>query len=186
MVSLGAQQDEQARTSESTVVGVGHRDAKGGARGRGVGGAGAGSAAQKAAGVHRQAAGTGAAGGVAAASRGARTECDDGGVMAMRARETGGKKSLPPGWVRAEPLPKRLYAVSRVPRSYQLKKQRRAQKKRQRQRADRERQRAQRAAARAAPQAAVLARRHEQQARRQAKQAAALARQHEQQARRLA
>jgi len=101
------------------------------------------------------------------------------GVMAMRARETGGKKSLPPGWVRAEPLPRRLYAVSRVPRSYQLKKQRRAQKKRQRQRADKELKRAQRAQARAAQQA-------EQQARRQAKHATALAHQQEKQARRQA
>jgi len=119
------------------------------------------------------------------------------GVMAMRARETGGKKSLPPGWVRAEPLPRRLYGVSRVPRSYQLKKQRRAQKKRQRQRADRELKRAQRVQARAAHQAeqqvrrqakhaAVLAHRHEQQAHRQAKHAVALARQQEQQARRQA
>jgi len=104
----------------------------------------------------------------------------------MRAKETGGKKSLPAGRVRSEPLPRRLYGVSRVPRSYQLKKQRRAQKKRQRQRAESERKRLQRAEARAAHQAAVQARRHERQARRQAKQAAMEARQHEQQARRQA
>jgi hypothetical protein len=108
------------------------------------------------------------------------------GVMAMRARETGGQKSLPPGRVRTEPLPRRLYAVKRVPRSYQLKQQRRAHKKRQRQRAESERKRTERAQARAAYQAAVQARRQERQARRQAKEAEQQARQQEQQGRRLA
>src|SRR5947209_18066286 len=172
MVSLGTQQDDQPRTGESTVVGSGHRHAQGGAGGRGVGGPGAGSAAQKAAAPAWQAAASWAARRVGAASPGARAEVLMRGVMAMRAKETGGKKSLPAGRVRSEPLPRRLYGVSRVPRSYQLKKQRRAQKKRQRQRAESERKRVQRAEARAAQQGAVEARRHERQLRRRAKEAA--------------
>src|SRR5437588_386327 len=47
MVSLGTHQDDQARTGEPTVVGPGYRDAKGGAAGRGVGGARARSAEEK-------------------------------------------------------------------------------------------------------------------------------------------
>lgn len=108
------------------------------------------------------------------------------GVMAMRAKETGGQKSLPPGRVKSEPLPRRLYGVSRVPRSYELKQRRRAQKKRVRQRAQSECKRVERAQARAERQAAVEARRQERQRRRQAKEAAVLARQQEQQVRRQA
>jgi hypothetical protein len=108
------------------------------------------------------------------------------GIMAMRAVETGGKKILPQGRVRAEPLPTRLYAVSRVPKSYQLKKQRREEKKRQRQRARTKVKREQRAEAKASQQAEKLARRQEKQARREAKQAAELARQQERQGRRAA
>jgi hypothetical protein len=101
-------------------------------------------------------------------------------VMAMRAKETGGHKSLPAGRVSSEPLPRRLYGVSRVSRSYELKQRRRAQKKRVRQPAHSEHTPAQRAQAQAAQQAAVQARQRERQRRRQAKVAAALARQHEQ------
>ena len=108
------------------------------------------------------------------------------GVMAMRAKETGGHKGLPAGRVRSEPLPRRLYGVSRVSRSYELKQRRRAQKKRVRQRAHSEHMRAERAQARAAQQAAMEARQRERQMRRQAKAAAALARQHEQEIHRQA
>src|SRR5205807_10208295 len=101
------------------------------------------------------------------------------GIMAMLAVETGGKKILPPGRVRAEPLPTRLYAVSRVPKSYQLKKHRREEKKRQRQRARTKVKREQRAEAKAWHQA-------EKQARREAKHAAELARQQERQGQRAA
>ena len=104
----------------------------------------------------------------------------------MRAVETGGKKILPQGGVRAEPLPTRLYPVSRVPKSYQLKKQRREEKKRHRQRARTKVKREQRAEARAAQQAEKQARRQEKQARREAKQAAELACQQERQGRRAA
>ena len=97
----------------------------------------------------------------------------------MRAVETGGKKILPQGCVRAEPLPTRLYAVSRVPKSYQLKKQRREEKKRHRQRARTKVKREQRAEAKASHQA-------EKQARREAKHAAELARQQERQGQRAA
>jgi DDE family transposase len=108
------------------------------------------------------------------------------GIMAMRAVETGGKKSLPQGCVRAEPLPTRLYALSRVPKSYQLKKQRREEKKRQRQRGRSKVKREQRAEAKALQQAEKLARRQEKLARREAKRAAELARRHERQGRRAA
>src|SRR5437667_2490567 len=101
------------------------------------------------------------------------------GIMAMRAVETGGKKILPQGRVRAEPLPTRLYALSRVPKSYQLKKQRREEKKRHRQRARTKVKREQRAEAKALQQA-------EKQARREAKRAAELARRQERQERRAA
>lgn len=108
------------------------------------------------------------------------------GIMAMRAVETGGKKILPQGCVRAEPLPTRLYAVSRVPKSYQLKKQRREEKKRQRQHAWTKVKREQRAEAKASHQAEKQARRQEKQARREAKHAAELARRQERQGRRAA
>jgi hypothetical protein len=108
------------------------------------------------------------------------------GIMAMRAVETGGKKSLPQGCVRAEPLPAHLYAVSRVAKSYQLKKQRRQEKKRQQQRARTKVKREQRAEAKALQQAEKQARRQEKQARREAKRAAELARRQERQERRAA
>src|SRR6266568_3045442 len=76
MVSLGTQQDEQARTSEPTVAGASHRDAQGSAAGRGVGGPGAGSTAEKAAALQGQEAASWAARLAPAASTGARTECD--------------------------------------------------------------------------------------------------------------
>ena len=82
----------------------------------------------------------------------------------MRAADTGGKKILPAGRLRTEPLPMRLYPVSRVPKSSQLKKQRREEKKRNRQRAQTKERRAQRAREQVAKQA-------EMQARRQARQA---------------
>ena len=104
----------------------------------------------------------------------------------MRAVETGGKKILPQGGVRAEPLPTRLYPVSRVPKSYQRKKQRREEKKRHRQRARTKVKREQRAEAKASQQAEKRARRQEKQARREAKQAAELACQQERQGRRAA
>jgi len=100
------------------------------------------------------------------------------GIMAMRAADTGGKKILPAGRVRTEPLPMRLYPVSRVPKSYQLKKQRREEKKRNRQRAQTKERRAQRAAERAAKQAEMQAR----QERRAAKEAQAQARRQARQA----
>ena len=106
------------------------------------------------------------------------------GVMAIRAAESGGQNVLPKGAVRAEALPKQLYPVSRVPKSYQLKKQRRAEKKRNRQRGKTKAQREQRAQAKAAEQAAKEVRRQVRQERRAAKEAAQLAARQEKQARR--
>ncbi len=91
------------------------------------------------------------------------------GIMALRAAESGGKRLLPKGQVRAEPLPSRLYAVRRVCKSHQLKKKRREEKKRNQQSAQVKARREQRAKARAAKQADEQARRQE---RRAAKQAA--------------
>ncbi len=108
------------------------------------------------------------------------------GVMAMRAAESGGGKVLPPGQMRAQPLPSQLYAVSRIPKSYQLKKQRREEKKRNRQRAQTRERREQRALKRTAEQGEKQARRQEKWARREAKQAAEVARRQEKQARRQA
>jgi len=92
--------------------------------------------------------------------------------MAMRAAESGGKKLLPNGQVRAEPLPSRLYAVRRVCKSHQVKKKRREEKKRNKQSAQARARREQRAQERAAKQAAIQAQRLEKRERRAAKQAA--------------
>lgn len=108
------------------------------------------------------------------------------GIMAMRAAESGGKATLEAARVRTEPLPTRLYPVSRVPKSYQLKKQRREEKKRNRQRAQTKGKREERLAARAAEQAAKEARRQERQQRRAAKEAERLSRQQERQQRQVA
>src|SRR5436305_8900991 len=75
MVSLGTHQDDEARTGEPTVVGPGHRDAKGGSAGRGVGGPGAGSPEEKTKVPHRQEAPSWTARLAAEAPAGARTEC---------------------------------------------------------------------------------------------------------------
>ena len=108
------------------------------------------------------------------------------GIMAMRAVETGGEKILPQGRVRAEPLPTRLYPVSRVCKSHQLKKRRREEKKRNRQRAQNKARREQRVLERATRQVERQARRQERQARQEAKQAAELTRQQVREARREA
>jgi len=105
--------------------------------------------------------------------------------MAMRAGETGGKKILEVAWVRTEPLPTRLYPVSRVPKSYQLKKQRREEKKRHRQRARTKGQREERMAAKAAEHAAKEARRLERQQQRAAKEVERLLRQQEREQQRV-
>src|SRR6266849_4574081 len=94
------------------------------------------------------------------------------GIMALRAAESGGKRLLPKGQLRAEPLPSRLYAVRRVCKSHQLKKKRREEKKRNKQSAKARARREQRAEERAAKQAAIQARRQEKHERRAAKQAA--------------
>ncbi len=94
------------------------------------------------------------------------------GIMALRAAESGGKRLLPNGQVRAEPLPSRLYAVRRVCKSHQMKKKRREEKKRNKQSAQARARREQRAQERAAKQAAIQARRRENQEQRAAKQAA--------------
>src|SRR6266568_2667671 len=107
------------------------------------------------------------------------------GIMAMRAADTGGKKILPAGRVRTEPLPMRLYPVSRVPKSYQLKKQRREEKKRHRQRARTKGQREERMAAKAAEHAAKEARRLERQQQRAAKEVERLLRQQEREQQRV-
>jgi hypothetical protein len=104
----------------------------------------------------------------------------------MRAAESGGKTVLPKGQVRAEPLPSRLYPVSRVPKSHQLKKQRREAKKRNRQRSQTKARREQRAREQAAQQAEKRACPQERQARRQAQQVEKLARQQEKQEQREA
>src|SRR6266852_9505838 len=92
--------------------------------------------------------------------------------MAMRAAESGGKKLLPNGQVRAEPLPSRLYAVRRVCKSHQVKKKRREEKKRNKHSAQARARREQRAQERAAKQASIQARKREKRERRAAKQAA--------------
>ena len=94
------------------------------------------------------------------------------GIMALRAAESGGKRLLPNGQVRAEPLPSRLHAVRRVCKSHQMKKKRREEKKRNKQRAQARARREQRAQERAAKQAAIQARRLEKHEQRVAKQAA--------------
>jgi flagellar biosynthesis GTPase FlhF len=108
------------------------------------------------------------------------------GIMAIRAAESGGKKVLAKGMFRAEPLPWRLYAVSRVPKSYQLKKQRREEKKRNRQRAQTRERREQRAVERAAKEAEVQARKLARQERQMAKEAEVQARKLARQERRMA
>src|SRR2546426_4763548 len=75
MVSLGTHQDDEARTGEPTVVGPGHRDAKGGAAGRGVGGPGAGSPEEKTQAPPRKEAPSRTARLAPEAPAGARTEC---------------------------------------------------------------------------------------------------------------
>src|ERR1051326_2255084 len=75
MVSLGTHQDEQARTGEPTVVGPGDRHAKGSAAGRGVGGARARRAKEKAAAPLREEAPSRTARLAREAPTGARTEC---------------------------------------------------------------------------------------------------------------
>ena len=94
------------------------------------------------------------------------------GIMAMRAAESGGKKLLPNGQVRAEPLPSRLYAVRRVCKSQQVKKKRREEKKRNKQSTQARARREQRAQERVAKQATIQARKLEKRERRAAKQAA--------------
>src|SRR5229473_1922423 len=84
--------------------------------------------------------------------------------MAMRAAESGGKKLLPNGQVRAEPLPSRLYAVRRVCKSHQVKKKRREEKKRNKHSAQARARREQRAQERAAKQAALQANREQRKA----------------------
>lgn len=54
------------------------------------------------------------------------------GMMALRAAEVTGKRPLPAGYGKAEPLPSRLYPVTRKAKSHQLKKKRKEEKKRQR------------------------------------------------------
>jgi hypothetical protein len=108
------------------------------------------------------------------------------GIMALRAAESGGKRLLPNGRVRAEPLPSRLHAVRRVCKSHQLKKHRREEKKRNKQRVQAKARREQRAQERAAQQAAIQARRQERQEWRAAQQAAIQARRQERQERRAA
>jgi len=88
------------------------------------------------------------------------------GMMAWRAAETGGNQPLPKPWLRPEPLPTRLYPVSRVPKSYQLKKQRREEKKRNRARAKTKSKRAERTAEKVARAAEVQARKLARQQRR--------------------
>src|SRR5947209_8832537 len=75
MVSLGTHQDDQARTGEPTVVGPGHRDAKGGSAGRGVGGPGAASPQEKTQAPYWQAAPSWTTRLAPQAPAGARTEC---------------------------------------------------------------------------------------------------------------
>jgi hypothetical protein len=108
------------------------------------------------------------------------------GMMAWRAAESGGKRVLPEGEVRAQPLPSRWYAVRRKPKSYQVKKQGREEKRRNQQRAQSRERREQRAQVRAAQQTEQQARRQEKQVRREAKQAAEQARRQEKQAALLA
>ena len=108
------------------------------------------------------------------------------GIMAMRAAESGGKKLLPNGQVRAEPLPSRLYAVRRVCKSHQVKKKRREEKKRNKQSAQARARREQRAQERAAKQATIQARKLEKREQRAAKQAAIQARRQEKQEQRAA
>jgi len=108
------------------------------------------------------------------------------GIMAMRAAESGGKKLLPNGQVRAEPLPSRLYAVRRVCKSHQVKKKRREEKKRNKQSARARARREQRAQERAAKQATIQARKLEKRERRVAKQAAIQAQRLEKHERRAA
>src|SRR5712692_747442 len=106
--------------------------------------------------------------------------------MAMRAAESGGKKLLPNGQVRAEPLPSRLYAVRRVCKSHQVKKKRREEKKRNKHSAQARARREQRARERAAKQAAMQARKLEKRERRVVKQAALQAQRLEKRERRAA
>src|SRR6266849_3451534 len=106
--------------------------------------------------------------------------------MAMRAAESGGKKLLPNGQVRAEPLPSRLYAVRRVCKSHQVKKKRREEKKRNKHSAQARARREQRAQERAAKQAAMQARKLEKRERRVVKQAALQAQRLEKHERRAA
>lgn len=108
------------------------------------------------------------------------------GIMAMRAAESGGKKLLPNGQVRAEPLPSRLYAVRRVCKSHQVKKKRREEKKRNKQSTQARARREQRAQERAAKQATIQARKLEKREQRAAKQAAIQARRQEKQEQRAA
>lgn len=91
--------------------------------------------------------------------------------MALRATETGGQQDGADRGARTEPLPTRLYPVSRMPTGSQLKKQRREEKKRNRQRARTTGKRAARAAERAAKHAEVQAQRLARHERRAAKEA---------------
>ena len=108
------------------------------------------------------------------------------GIMALRAAESGGKRLLPNGQARAEPLPSRLHAVRRVCKSHQMKKKRREEKKRNKQRAQARARREQRAQERAAKQAAIQVRRQEKHEQRVAKQAAIQARRLEKHEQRVA
>ena len=93
------------------------------------------------------------------------------GIMALRAAESGSKKVLPAGQLRTEALPKQVYPVSRVPKSYQLKKQRREEKKRHRARAKTRSKRTERVAEKAAQEAEVQVRKQAQLERRAVKEA---------------
>lgn len=105
------------------------------------------------------------------------------GMMAFRAAQSGGGTALPAGQIRAEPLPMRLYPVTRTCKSHQLKARRKEARKRNRRQGQRQEKREQRAAVRAAAQAAKEAAR---QARQQEKQERRAAKEQEKQERRAA
>src|SRR5262249_13808393 len=66
------------------------------------------------------------------------------GIMAIRAAQSGGGTTLPPGQIRAEPLPTRLYPVTRACKSHQLKARRKEARKRNRRQGQRQEKREQR------------------------------------------
>src|SRR5205807_622484 len=126
MGSLGTYQDDQARTGEPTVVDPGHRAAKGGAAGRGVGGARARSAEEKPQASPREEAPSWTARLAAEAPTGARAEChharDHGDAgrgdgwpeeLAARVRESRAPADAP---VCGEPAAQKLSTQETTPR----------------------------------------------------------------------